>query len=94
MENYAKETKHAQDFLLKSKEAFAAKIARNKVNNIDFTVFTRDEAYTEAVRFLAEGSVETTSPTGKLKTYRYNATIDVNGKDCKFASLDVLPLEE
>ena len=89
-----KESRIAQNFLLKSKDAFAAKIARNKINSIDVSGCVLDEAYTAAARFAVVGSVETTSPTGKLKTYEYKATVDVKGKECSLASLEVLPLEE
>ena len=89
-----KESRLAQNFLLKSKEAIAAKIARNTVKNIDISDCAQDEAYKEAARFLIVGSVETTSPTGKTKTYKCRATVDVKGKECNFASLEVLPPEE
>ena len=89
-----KESRIALNFLQKSKDAFSAKIARGKINNIDVSSCVLDEAYTAAVRFAVVGSVEISSPTGKLKTYEYKATIDVTGKTCAFAALDVLPLEE
>ncbi len=89
-----KESRAVQNFILKSKEAFASKVARNKVNNIDISSCAQDDAYTAGVRFAVMGSVETTSPTGKLKTYLYRASVDVNGKECKFAELNVLPPEE
>ena len=90
----SKESRAVQNFLQKSKEAFAAQITRNKVNNIDISSCVLDETVTTAVRFAVIGSVETTSPTGKLKTYQYRASVDVDGKTCKFADLKVLPLEE
>ena len=89
-----KESRAVQNFLQKSKEAFAAQIARNKVNNVDISSCVLDETYTAGIRFAVVGSVETKSPTGKLKTYQYRASVDVEGKTCKFADLKVLPLEE
>ena len=90
----SKESRAAQEFLLKSKKIFADQIARNKVNNVDISSCVLDESYSDAARFSVVGSVETTSPTGKLKTYEYKATVDVTGKRCSLASLEVLPLEE
>ena len=90
----SKESRIAQEFLLKSKKIFADRIARNKVNNIDISSCVLDETYSDAARFAVVGSVETTSPTGKLKTYEYKATVDVKGKACTVESLEVLPLEE
>ena len=90
----SKESRYAQEFLMKSKKVFDEKIARNKVNSIDVADCVLDETYAGAARFSIVGSVETTSPTGKLKTYEYKATVDVKGKDCSFVALDVLPLEE
>ena len=89
-----KESRAVQTFLQKSKEAFAAQIARNKVKSIDISSCILDDTEPSVVRFAVVGSVETTSPTGKLKTYEYRATVDVDGKNCKFADLKVLPLEE
>ena len=88
-----KESRLAQNCLLKSKEAFAAKIAKNKVMDIDISGCVCDETCKEAARFNITGSVETSSPTGKPRTYRYDAVVDVNGKDCKIADLKVSPLE-
>ncbi|MBQ7173188.1 MAG: hypothetical protein IJR88_03645 [Clostridia bacterium] len=90
----SKESRAAQEFLMKSTKAFEAKIARGKVNNIDISVCTQDETYTALPRFQVVGSVEITSPTGKLKTYGYHATVDVNLKDCTLASLEVEKPEE
>ena len=89
-----KESRAVQAFLQKSKEAFSAQIVRNKVSNIDISSCVLDETCKDAVRFAVMGSLETTSPTGKLKTYQYRATVDVDGKNCKFADLKVLPPEE
>ena len=89
-----KESRAVQNFLQKSKEAFNAQIVRNKVSNIDISSCILDETDPSVVRFAVMGSVETTSPTGKLKTYEYRATVDVDGKHCKFADLKVLPPEE
>ena len=90
----SKEKKYVHEFILKSKKAFAEKFTRNKVDSIDVSACTPDESYTEAARFAVDGSVETVSPTGKLKTYRYRATVDVKGKECTMAFLEILPLEE
>ena len=46
------------------------------------------------LRFAITGSVETTSPTGKERTYLYHAKVDVDGKAAKLAALDVAPREE
>ena len=89
-----KESRAVQDFILKSKKAFAEKFERNKVNTIDISECVPDKTYTAAVRYAVVGSVETTSPTGKLKTYMYRASVDVNGKVCGMASLEILPIEE
>lgn len=89
-----KESRAVQNFLQKSKEAFAAQIANSKVNSIDISSCIPDETYTAAVRYAVMGSVEMTSPTGKLKTYQYRASVDVDGKTCRFADLKVLPLED
>lgn len=90
----SKESRCAQEFLLKSKKAFAEKIARNTVQNIDVFSCLLDEKDPAANRFTLVGSVETTSPTGKLKTYRYSASVAVNGKDCSIASLELSAPEE
>ncbi len=90
----SKESRAAQEFVLKSKKTFSDQIARNKVNSVDISDCVLDKTYSAAARFSVVGSVETTSPTGKLKTYEYKATVDVAGKTCAFASLEVLPLEE
>ncbi|MBP5661907.1 MAG: hypothetical protein J6X30_01975 [Clostridia bacterium] len=89
-----KESKIAQKVVLKSKEAFALRIERNKVKNMDIASCTLDETFTAASRFVVTGSVETESPTGKAKTYTYRALVDVLGKEAALAELDVLPLEE
>ncbi len=88
-----KDGRTARNFVLRSKEAFSEKIPRNTVKDIDISECVRVEDYTEAVRIAVTGSVETTSPTGKTKTYRYQASVDVNGKEASFASLEVTPLE-
>ena len=88
-----KESRLAQAFLLKSKPAFAEKIERNKVKDIDILSCVCDETVTGVARFEITGSVETSSPTGKPRTYQYRALVDVAGKECTMADLKVLPLE-
>ncbi len=88
-----KESRIAQDFLKGSKKAFSEKIPKNTVKDIDITECTQDESYAEAVRIKMIGSVETSSPTGKPRTYLYHATVDVAGKKASFASLEIEPIE-
>lgn len=90
----SKESRAAQEFLMKSTKAFEAKIARGKVNNVDISSCVLDETYTALPRFKVVGSVEITSPTGKLKTYEYHATVDVNLRECAIASLAIEQPEE
>ena len=90
----SRESRYAQEFLMKSKKLFDERIERNKVNSIDISDCVLDETYSDAARFAMVGSVETTSPTGKLKTYEYKATVDVCKKECNLVALTVLPLEE
>lgn len=88
-----KESKIALDFLKKSKAAFSEKIARNTVKDIGVSECVLDES-AGTLRFAITGSVETTSPTGKERTYLYHAKVDVDGKAAKLAALDVAPREE
>lgn len=83
----------AEDFVKSSKKAFAEKIARNTVKDIDVSEGKQDEAYTAAARFVLTGSVETSSPTGKPRTYGYHATVDVVGKKASLVELKVDPLD-
>ncbi|MBQ1862041.1 MAG: hypothetical protein II149_00865 [Clostridia bacterium] len=88
-----KESKAAQNFLLKSKDAFSEKILRNTVKDIDISECVQDETYASACRFNITGSVETESPTGKARTYLYHATVDVADKKENLVSLNITPLE-
>jgi hypothetical protein len=88
-----KESIAAQNFLLKSKNAFSEKILRNTVKDIDISECVQDETCTSACRFNITGSVETESPTGKGKTYLYHATVDVADKKENLVSLNITPLE-
>ncbi|MBQ9428208.1 MAG: hypothetical protein IJU41_01540 [Clostridia bacterium] len=89
----SKDCGRVRDFIMASETAFAAKFERNKVNNIDISSCEIDASYTAGERYAVVGSVETTSPTGKLKTYMYRAAVDVVGKKCALANLEILPLE-
>ena len=89
----SKEMKTAEKFLLKSKQAFAEKIPRNKLSDITVTECVRDEAFQEAARFRFTGAVGAASSTGKLRTYQYHATVDVKEKDAEIVDLEVLPIE-
>ncbi len=88
-----KESELVQEFVKNAKEDFSEKIFRNRVVDIDVTECLQDESFTEGVRMKVTGSVETSSPTGKPRTYEYHAVVDVHGKKAEFASLEVLPLE-
>ena len=65
-----------QEFMSNAKEAFKNQIPRDKVDDIAVTdCAEKDGAYE------VTGSVGATSPTGKLKTFGYTATVtaDANG---------------
>ncbi|MBQ3866213.1 MAG: hypothetical protein II776_04870 [Clostridia bacterium] len=88
-----KESWTAQDFLKEAKGAFAEKLPRNKILDIGVTECVPDETVTTPVRMKITGSVETTSPTGKPRTYLYHAKVDVEGKKATLAELEIKPIE-
>ena len=83
----------AQEFLKGAKSAFAEKLPRNKILDIGVTECVPDETVIAPVRMKITGSVETTSPTGKPRTYLYHAKVDVEGKKATLAELEVKPIE-
>ena len=89
----SKESRVAQAFLKKSKDAFAQFTGKNKVVDIDIVNCLADESYTDGVRFNIFGSVETSSPTGKPRVYEYKAVVEVEEKEATFVTLSVFPME-
>ena len=92
-ESEIRKSKLAQKFIKNAVEDFSEKLPRNKIEDIGITNCVPDESYKDADRFLIEGSVETTSPTGKIRTYKYNAAVDVACRKCTLADLSVLPID-
>ena len=78
----------AQKFVTHSKTEFKKHIPRDKIKDIEITTCTpRDDA------FEITGAIGATSPTGKLKTFGYTVTVNVDeAGNASFASLQVSEL--
>ena len=74
------------EFVTNAEDAFKAFIPRDKVDDIDITQYSDNGGAVEIT-----GSVSATSPTGKLKTYGYTATVNIDADgECSFAKLHVI----
>ncbi len=82
-----KRAKKAQKFITKSKKEFEKIIPRDKVDEIIVTSCVEAEG-----AFEIAGSVATISPTGKQKTFGYNAV--VNEDEAGTCSLGKLQVNE
>ena len=72
-------------FITDSKEAFKTFIPRDKIDDVGIT-----ECKEKNGAFEVGGSVSTTSPTGKLKTFGYSATVNMDEDgNCSFSKLQV-----
>ncbi len=64
----------AQNFMLGAKEEFKKFIPRDTIESITVISCTEKDG-----AFEIKGGVGTVSPTGKLKTFGYHSTVNVNG---------------
>ena len=90
MSNLRKEEESiVKNFIKEERDAFAKKIARDEIVEIEvFGCGTKEPA---VVRYTVSGSVDTKSPTGKSKIYKYTAEVDLNKEDgtCEIAGLKI-----
>lgn len=78
----------AQSFIKGAKDEFKKFIPRDKIGDVDIR-----ECVEKDGGFDITGSVATTSPTGKLKTFGYSAFVEVDGEGAK-CSLSKLQVRE
>ena len=78
----------AQDFITGAKEGFKNRIPRDTIDSIGVT----DCAEKDGI-FIITGPVAAVSPTGKEKTYRYTAEVNVGADgECSLIKLKVSDL--
>ena len=78
----------AQNYIINAKEEFKKYIPRDTIESIGVTECVEKEGL-----FEFNGPVAATSPTGKEKTFRYTASVDVNTDGvCSIVKLQVTNL--
>ena len=82
-----KEVKLVESFICGAKNAFSEKIARIEILNVHTSKCEAGEP--AVVRYNVAGSVDTKSPTGKSKIYKYTAAIDLNKENGECALVDL-----
>jgi len=81
-----KRAKKAQKFITHAKKEFEKIIPRDKIDNVEITTCVEKDGAFEII-----GSVGTTSPTGKEKTFGYSAVVNVDAnEECSLEKIKLL----
>jgi len=86
-----KDEKKVISFVTGAKKEFSDQLLRDAVKDIDITELNAD-AENES-KYTAIGSAMAISPTGKNKTYRFEAVVEITDGACAFKSIKLELLE-